>query len=51
MIKIYYIEYDNSIKFFKDDVSFDMIKNEFTYKGLQKILKSKKYKFINLLKN
>ena len=51
MIKIYYIEYNDSIKFFKDDVSFDMIKNDYTYVEFQKILKSKKYKFVSLLKN
>lgn len=55
MIKIYYIEYEDSIKFFKDNldyqVSFDMIKNEYTYEGFKKVLKSKKYKFINLIKN
>ncbi len=49
MLDIFYIEYANSIKFFKDNVSFDMIKNNKTYKAFQKILDSKKYNFVNLL--
>ena len=44
---IYFIEYTNSIKFFQNGVSFDMIKNEITFKQFNKI--KNKYNFIDLL--
>ena len=49
MLDIFYIEYADTIKFFKDNVSFDMIKNNTTYRAFKKILDSKKYNFVDLL--
>ena len=46
---VYFIEYADSIKFFKDNISFDMIKNSKTYTAFKKVLDSKKYNFIDLL--
>lgn len=48
-MKIYYIEYKNSIKFFQNEKSFELIKNERNFGEFQKVLKSGKYNFINLL--
>lgn len=44
---IYFIEYTNSIKFFQNGVSFDMMKNEITFKQFNKI--KNKYNFVDLL--
>ena len=49
MLDIFYIEYANSIKFFKGNVSFDMIKNSKNYKAFKEIIDSKKYNFVDLL--
>ena len=48
-MKIYYIEYKNSIKFFQNEKTFELIKNEKNFGEFQKILNSKKYKFISLI--
>lgn len=49
--KIYFIEYKNTIKFYtiQHDFILELIKNDFTFKQLQKVINSKKYNFINLL--
>lgn len=47
MLDIYFIEYQDCIKFFKDDNIFTLIKNEYTYKLFKKV--QHKYNFINLL--
>lgn len=51
MIKLYYIEYSNSIKFFQGNKYFELIKNENNFIQFQKVLDSGKYNFINLLQN
>lgn len=48
-MNVYFIEYKNTIKFFQNETTFELIKNEKNYLEFQKILNSKKYKFINLL--
>lgn len=48
-MKIYFIEYKNSIKFFQNETTFELIKNEKNFLEFQKILNSKKYKFISLI--
>jgi hypothetical protein len=44
---IYFIEYQKTILFLGDNVKFEMIKNEYTFKQFQKI--KNKYNFKNLL--
>ena len=50
-IKVYFIEYSESIKFFniQNGLYIEMIKNEQNYKEFKKILNSNKYMFIDLL--
>lgn len=47
MLDIYFIEYQDCIKFFKDDKVFTLIKNDYTYKLFMKI--KSRFNFINLL--
>lgn len=48
-MNVYFIEYKNSIKFFQDDTTFELIKNEKNYIQFQKVLSAGKYNFINLI--
>lgn len=48
-MNIYFIEYKSSIKFFQNETTFELIKNEKNFIQFQKILKSGKYNFINLI--
>lgn len=48
-MKIYFIEYKNSIKFFQNETTFELIKNEKNFIQFQKVLSSGKYNFINLI--
>ena len=48
-MNVYFIEYKNSIKFFQNDTTFELIKNEKNYIQFQKVLSSGQYTFINLI--
>lgn len=48
-MKIFYIEYKNSIKFFQNEKTFELIKNKKNFLEFQKVLRSGKYNFINLI--
>lgn len=48
-MNIYFIEYKNSIKFFQDEKTFELIKNEKNYIQFQKVLSAGQYNFINLI--
>lgn len=48
-MNVYFIEYKNSIKFFQNDTTFELIKNKENFLQFQKVLSSGKYNFINLI--
>lgn len=48
-MNIYFIEYKNTIKFFQNEKTFELIKNKENFLQFQKVLSSGKYNFINLI--